>query len=280
MSDETFSANDPPLPQTTIEPSDPWEGQGPGLAHRAEVLRRLHHGAEPLLVPNVWDVASARAVADAGFPVIATSSRAVASSLGFPDDDTMPAEEAFAAIARIASRTDLPVTADLEAGYQLAPGELVARLLRANAVGCNLEDTDHHGPEVLVPAERQAKRLRAVREAAQAAGVPIVINARIDIFLHEPGNPEALLAEAIRRGEAYLAAGADCLYPIGLTDPSVIEAFVRSIGAPVNIWLRPDGPSRQTLARLGVARISLAAGLFRAALAEITRVLATLTAGT
>jgi len=238
-------------------------------ARQAATLRDLHHAAQPLLLPNVWDAATARAVADAGFPVIATSSLAVAASLGFPDDDSMPPDAAFSVVSRVAAAVDLPVTADLEAGYQLPPTEFVERMLAAGAVGCNLEDTDHHGPDVLVPVERQAERLHAVREASDAAGVPIVINARVDVFLHQFGDPESRLPEAIRRGKAYLAAGADCLYPIGLTDPETIAAFVQAVNAPVNIWLRPDGPSRETLARLGVARISLAAGLFRRSMAAV-----------
>ncbi|MDQ2743947.1 MAG: isocitrate lyase/phosphoenolpyruvate mutase family protein [Chloroflexota bacterium] len=249
------------------------------LAQQAQMLRSLHHGSEPLLLPNIWDVASAHAVAAAGFPVIATSSHAVAASLGFPDSDSMPAEAAFAVIARIAAGVDLPVTADLEAGYQLPASELVKRLLAAGAVGCNLEDSDHHGPNELVPMEKQAERLRAVREASAAAGVPVVINARIDVFLREPGDPESRLPEAVRRGKAYLATGADCLYPIGLTAPRAIETFVREVGAPVNIWLRPDGPSREELVQLGVARISLAAGLFRLAMAEVQRALEALKTG-
>lgn len=243
------------------------------LAQRAQTLRDLHHSNAPLLLPNVWDVASARAVSDAGFPVIATSSYAVAASLGFADADSMPVDAAFGVISRVASGVELPVTADIEAGYGLSPEALVTRLLDSGAVGCNLEDTDHHGSAVLVPEERQAARLRAVRDASKAAGVPIVINARIDIFMREAGSPDSLLPQAVRRGKAYLAAGADCLYPIGLTDADVIDQFVQAVAAPVNIWLRPDGPSRETLARLGVARISLAAGLFRVAMAEVTRVL-------
>lgn len=246
------------------------------LTRQAQTLRDLHRPGEPLLLPNAWDAASARAVAEAGFPVIATSSFAVAASLGFPDADSMPADVAFATIARIASGVDLPVTADIEAGYERSADDLVARLLAAGAVGCNLEDTDHHGSNVLVPVEQQVVRLQSVREAGRAAGVPIVINARVDVFMRRSDDPQSLLPEALERGRAYLEAGADCLYPIGLTDASTIEAFVQGVSAPVNIWLRPDGPSRQTLAVMGVARISLAAGLFRAAMAEITRVLETL----
>jgi 2-methylisocitrate lyase-like PEP mutase family enzyme len=245
----------------------------PDLAGQAETLRALHHGTSPLVLPNVWDAATARAVADAGFPVIATSSLAVAASLGYEDDDSMPVDEAFGAIRRIAASVDLPVTADIEAGYQLPAPELVRRLLEAGAVGCNLEDSDHHGADVLVSAERQAERLRSVREASEAAGVSLVINARVDVFLRQAGAPESRLPEAIRRGRAYLAAGADCVYPIGLTDPAAIETFVREVGAPVNIWDRPDGPTLDALAELDVARISLAAGLFRRFIAEVKRAL-------
>jgi 2-methylisocitrate lyase-like PEP mutase family enzyme len=246
------------------------------LARQAQALRDLHRPGEPLLLPNAWDAASARAVADAGFPVVATTSLAVAASLGFPDTDSMPVDQAFAAISRIAGTVDLPVTADIEAGYQLPAADLVERLLGAGAVGCNLEDTDHHGPHMLVPIEQQADRLRSVREASVAAGVPIVINARVDLFLHDSRDPQLLLPEAIRRARAYLEAGADCVYPIFLTDPAAIEAFVQAVGAPVNILLRPDGPSPAALGRLGVARISMGAGLFRAAMAEVDRVLESL----
>ncbi|MGH2447135.1 MAG: isocitrate lyase/PEP mutase family protein [Chloroflexota bacterium] len=238
---------------------------------QAETLFDLHHGSQPLLLPNVWDVASAQAVAGEGFPVIATSSRAIAASLGFPDADVMPADTAFDAVRRIAGDVDLPVTADLEAGYQLPAADFVERLLQAGAVGCNLEDTDHHGSSMLAPIERQSDRLRAIRRATNDAGVRIVINARIDIFLHGSGDPQSHLAEAIERGKAYLSSGADCLYPIGLEDTSVIAEFVREVDAPVNIWLRPNGPSLEALAKLGVARVSLASGLFHVAMKEVQR---------
>jgi len=243
------------------------------LAQQAELLRSLHHASQPLVLPNAWDVATARAVVAAGFPVVASSSHAVAESLGFPDNDTMPPDVAFGAVARIAAAVDVPVTADVEAGYELAAADFIARLLGAGAVGCNLEDSDHHGSGVLVPLERQVERLQAVRQAATAAGVPVVINARVDVFIRNAGEPETRLDEAIRRGKAYLGAGADCLYPIGLTDTATIETLVRELEAPVNIWLRPNGPSRQRLAELGVARISLASGLFRRAMSEVQRAL-------
>lgn len=246
------------------------------LVQKANLLRSLHHGSPPLLLPNAWDVASARAVEEAGFPVVATSSSAVAESLGLSDADSMPPDLVFDVIARVAASVRVPVTADLEAGYQLSSPNLVARIIDSGVVGCNLEDTDHHGPDVLVPIDRQAERIRAVREASVAAGVPLVINARVDVFIREAGGSDGRLAEGIRRGKAYRDAGADCLYPIGLRDSAAIETFVREVEAPVNIWLRAGGPSLQTLSALGVARISLASGLFRRSLNEIKRALAEL----
>lgn len=243
------------------------------LIQQAELLRSLHHGSQPLLLPNVWDVASARAVEAAGFPVVATSSYAIAESVGLDDSDSMPVEIVFEVIKRVARGVTVPVTADIEAGYQLPASDLVARLLDAGAVGCNLEDADHHGSDRLVPLDQQVERLRSIRRAADAAGVPLVINARSDVFLLEVGEPETQLDEAIRRSKAYLESGVDCLYPIGLTDASSIGTFVHEVGAPVNIWLRADGPSLRTLDALGVARVSLATGLFRRAMSEIGRAL-------
>ena len=235
------------------------------LVTRAEVLRGLHQPGNPVMLANAWDVASAQLVETAGFPAIATSSAAVALVHGFPDNDTMPLEVAFGAVHAIASRTDLPVTADLEAGYQLPAAEFVERLLAAGAVGCNLEDTDHHSDAALVDPEKQAARLSDVRAAATAAGVPIVINARVDVFARhrDAGPTPELRADAVRRGRLYLEAGADCVYPITLWDETAIAALIDEVGGNVNILLLPDGPRPPALARLGVARISMGSGLFR-----------------
>ncbi len=183
-------------------------------AEAAEEFRALHHAPEVLVLPNPWDVATARIVEAAGFPAVATSSAAVAGSLGHPDDDTMDPDVAFAAVRRIADAVAVPVTADLEGGYQLGPDELVERLLAAGAIGCNLEDTDHHGPGVLVDIDVQAERLAAIRAASRAAGVEIVINARTDAHARGLGEPAEQIDEMIRRGRRYLEACADCVYPI------------------------------------------------------------------
>lgn len=242
---------------------------------RADALRALHVPGRPLVLPNAWDAVSARAVQAAGFPAVATASAAIAESLGYDDGEQMPVDELFAAVARIARSVDVPVTADIESGYGRPPAELVERLLAAGAVGCNLEDTDHRVGG-LVDAVQQADRLAAFREAALRSGVAIVLNARVDVYAHdepvldsnpdgdEPGGqadaePERnrlRQAEAVRRGQLYAASGADCIYPILVTDDATITALVHGIGAPLNIYAQPGAPSLPRLAALGVARVS------------------------
>jgi 2-methylisocitrate lyase-like PEP mutase family enzyme len=230
-----------------------------GLAERAGALRRLHAGPRPLMVPNAWDVASARLVVKAGFPVVATSSGAVSATLGYEDNDSMPVDEAFGVIARITRSVSVPVTADIEAGYGLSPEELVDRLLIAGAVGCNLEDTDHHGGAGLVDANEHADRLRAVRHAAAQAGVEIVLNARVDVLRLE-GDRRELFEEAMRRAQLYLQAGADCVFPIRLVDDELIGEFVERVEGPVNV-VAAGAPPLERLAQLGVKRVSYAGSL-------------------
>lgn len=246
------------------------------LAAVAVALRALHTGSTMLVLPNAWDAASARAVEAAGFPAVATTSGAVARTLGYDDGEAMPADEAFAAVARVTRAVDVPVTADLEAGYGLRPDEYAERLLAAGAVGCNYEDTDHHGDGVLVDAERQAERLAAVKAAARARGVDIVLNARMDTYVNRIGSPSEMQAEAVRRGRLYLEAGADCLYPIGVTDEAAIGAIVQALAAPVNVMVRPGAPSIPRLADLGVARVTFGSGLFTVALRAFEQALADL----
>lgn len=232
---------------------------------QAEELRQLHQPGKPLVLPNAWDVASARLVEAAGFPAIATSSGAVAAAIGYDDNDTMPPEEAFGAVGRIARNVAVPVTADIERGYQLSPAELVKRLSGAGAVGCNVEDTDHHGEAELVDVDTQSAYLAAIKEAARASGTDIVLNARIDVFRTQAAVSDEILEEAVRRARSYLDAGADCVYPIRLSDDQPIAEFVQRVAAPVNIMLTPRSPSIERLAQLGVARVSLAGGLMRTA---------------
>jgi 2-methylisocitrate lyase-like PEP mutase family enzyme len=220
----------------------------------AATLRSLHVPGRPLVLPNAWDAGTARLVVEAGFPVVATSSAAVAESLGYADN-AAPSAEMFDAVRRITRSVDVPVTVDAEAGYGLPAPELVARLLDAGAVGCNLEDTDHAGGG-LTPIDKQAEYLAEVRAAA---GTDLVVNARVDVFVRSK-DQESVLAEGVERARAYLAAGADCVYPILIRSP--LKSFVDEVGGPVNVTLLPEF-SVPDLAAAGVARISLGGGLWR-----------------
>jgi 2-methylisocitrate lyase-like PEP mutase family enzyme len=219
----------------------------------------MHAGPRPLILPNVWDPVSARAFAEAGFAALATSSSAIAATLGYRDGQT-PGEEMLAAVARIARSVGIPVTADMENGYGLAPAELVGRLAGAGVAGCNLEDSDP-ATRTLTEPERQADYLAAVRAEA---GQHLVINARVDVYVRRPagaGITQAATTDAaVARAEAYLAAGADCTYPI-LAPPGELAGLVRRIGGPVNAMYQPGGPALAELAALGVARITFGGGL-------------------
>jgi 2-methylisocitrate lyase-like PEP mutase family enzyme len=246
------------------------------VRERADQLRTLHVPGKPLVLPNVWDAAGARAVVAAGFPAVATASAAVAPSLGYEDHEGTPPDEMFAAVARIAGAVAVPVTADIERGYRLPAGEIAARLVAAGAVGCNLEDSDARTGE-LVPVEEQAQLLAGVRAAAPQ----LVINARVDVFLHGSGSREERVAEAVRRGKAYAEAGADCVYPLVVDGLDLAEAraLVEGIGVPVNVAFLPGGPSLAELAEAGVARISFGPGLFRLLQGHLEAALRTIAAG-
>src|SRR5919199_560878 len=244
--------------------------QATDLGSRCDLLRSLQRPGAPLLLPNAWDVATARAVVAAGFPVVATTSGGVAATLGYDDHEGAPADEMLAAAARIARGVEAPVTVDAEAGYGMEPAELVAALRSAGAAGFNLEDTDYAAGGLRNP-DRQAEWLRAVRQAASEDDYRPVINARIDVFLGPflagagPGTQEELVPEAVRRANAYLAAGVDCVYPITLWESDALRRFMSDVRGPVNVVRLPQAPSLAQLAALGVARVSWGHLLFRGA---------------
>lgn len=224
----------------------------------ASRLRELHNGERVLVLANVWDAGGARLVEQAGYPAVATSSSAVARSRGYEDGEQMPVEVAFDAVAEIARAVPaVPVTADMESGYGLDPAEFAARLLDAGAVGCNYEDSDHSQPGALLGASFHASRIETV------ASVGVVVNARVDTFLLQRDDS---FDEGVRRARLYREAGADCVYPIGLADESLIEQFVAAVDAPVNILLRPGAPSVARLREMGVRRVSVGGGLYRVAM--------------
>ena len=230
-------------------------------AQQSELFRNKHRGPRLLLLPNAWDAMSARLFVAAGFDAIATTSGGVAWSLGYADGEQTPWAEVIAATARIVRVARVPVTADIEAGYGDAPDAVmrsVAEIIAAGAVGVNLEDGTPHGPVPIRSPADAADRIRAAREAAKAAGVPIVINGRTDLYLRNIGDEASRFGETVERGRAYLAAGADCVYPIGLRDPATMGRLVKALGAPININVRAGSPSVAELEALGVARASTA----------------------
>jgi 2-methylisocitrate lyase-like PEP mutase family enzyme len=228
----------------------------------------------PLVLANAWDVASAKAVVAAGFPVVATTSGGVAATMGYEDHEGAPAEEMLGAAARIARSVDVPVTVDAEAGYGMDPDDLVDALQRAGAAGCNLEDTDHSSGR-LVDQGRHADRLAAVRKAAADRDYGLVINARVDVFLADGGGKSQgeLLEQAVARARSYRAAGVDCVYPIFLSDEDAIVAFVGAVEGPVNILALPHAPSPDRLAELGVARISYGSLIHHRSMDDLARLL-------
>lgn len=227
----------------------------------ARKLRAMHDRSQILLLPNAWDAGSARLFEQRGFAAVATTSGGMAWSLGYQDGEQMPLAEVLAAVARITRACSVPVTVDFEGGYGTTARDVadsVGAVIEAGAAGINLEDgTPGHGP--LRPIDVAAARIVAARDAAAKSGVPLVINARVDLWMHDgPHDAAARMDEAVRRACAYLAAGADCVYPIGLSDPEALAAFVRAVDAPVNVAAGPAMPSLQELAQIGVARVTTA----------------------
>ena len=225
---------------------------------KAEDFRALHHGKRILVLPNGWDVPSARVFEDAGFPAVATSSAGMLVSLGYPDGEVVGRDEFVSAVRRIAQVLSVPVSADIVAGFGKTTKEVVATvkaILKTGAVGINIEDFAH-ATKKLYPVERQIENVKAIRKLTETSRVPLVINARTDALRFAEGDEEARVKEAIRRATAYRDAGADCVYPMGLIDATSIARFVKALDFPINVMVRKGLPPVSELQRLGVARVS------------------------
>lgn len=246
----------------------------PSQADLARQLLGLHHGPTPLLLPNAWDVTSARIFEDAGFPAIGTTSAGIANSRGYPDGEKIPRDEMLSAVRRIAEAVSVPVSADIEGGYGTTPEQVAAtvrKAIAAGAVGMNLEDGSADHPDSLTDLGRQKEIVRAAAEACEGAGVAAVLNARTDVFLHSIGAPETRLQHAIERLNAYREAGAQCLFAPGVTDADTIARLARDVAGPLNILAMAGTPPMAELAKLGVSRVSLGSGPMRATLGLLTR---------
>ncbi len=242
---------------------------------RAEALRALHHGPSPLILPNAWDVVSARLFEEAGFRAIGTTSAGIAATLGYPDGERVPRDEMLAVVGRIARAVTIPVTADIEAGYGDTSAE-AARTARAviaaGAVGLNLEDGAGDPERPLADIAAQAAKIRAVREAAAAAGVPLVINARTDVYWLAVGDADGRFVAAVERLRAYRAAGADCLFVPGVSDGAAIGRLVGAADGPLNVLASSGTPAIADLGRLGVRRVSVGSAPLRATLGLVRRI--------
>lgn len=239
---------------------------------KAERLRRLHGGPEVLVLPNAWDAVSARVIEAEGFPVIGTTSAGLAAVLGYPDGQKIPQKEMLFLIGRIAHSVSAPVTADIEAGYGDAV-KTALDLIACGVAGMNLEDMV--GDE-LAPLRTQLSVIRAVRTAAAEDGVPLVINARTDIFLAKHGDAATRFDRAVERLNAFHAAGADCLFAPGVTDKKTIGRLAAAVTGPLNILASPGAPTIPEMKALGVRRVSLGSGPSRVALGSLRDMVRTL----
>ena len=246
-------------------------------AEKAQRLLELHHGETPVVLVNVWDAASASIVEQAGFPAIATSSAALANSLGCADGQRLQWHEMLGAIRRISSSVRVPVTADIEAGFSSSVQQLSAAIddvIAAGAVGVNLEDAlpGHADRGPLYDAGDQVARIQATRRAGDKRGIHLVINARTDAYWQSGVSAEEAMRNTLKRGKAYLKAGADCIFIPGLRDAEPIRTIVQEFNSPINILATAGAPSVPELQKLGVKRISMGSGPMRAAMGLLRRI--------
>jgi 2-methylisocitrate lyase-like PEP mutase family enzyme len=245
-----------------------------GQKEQAIAFRAMHRRPRALVLPNVWDVASARIVEEAGYGALATTSAGVAFSLGYPDGERIPREEMLARVARIVNAVKVPVTADVEAGYGRRPEDaaLTAHgVIEAGAIGMNFEDSIDDPAHPLLDLNLQIERIRAIREAALKSGVLLVLNARTDTYLLEVGPPEKRYDDTLRRLAAFRDAGADCVFAPGLRDSETIRRLAADLKCPLNILAGPGSPTINELEQLGVARVSLGSSTMRATLGVLKR---------
>lgn len=247
----------------------------PTQDEKAKLFLSLHHGPRILVLPNAWDVASARIFEDAGFPAMATTSSGIANSLGYPDGQVILRDQMLEVVARIVRAVSVPVTADMEAGYGETPDDMAATaraVIEAGAVGLNLEDAIGEGSGELVETTAQKEKIRAMSDAGKKMGVEIVLNARTDIYLEEVGKVSTRAERTIERLNAYREAGAACLFAPGVKDAATIERLVRGVRGPLNILGTAGTPSARELEMLGVARVSVGGGPMRVTMAVVSRI--------
>lgn len=242
---------------------------------KASLFRAMHTEGRMLVLPNAWDVISAKLFEEAGFPAVATTSAGIANALGYPDGQVISREEMLFIVRRIANSLEVPVSADIEAGYGAnAIGEVLKTIqgvLDSGAVGINLEDAGEE-QGTLVEKSLQVERIQAIRQLAAASGVPLVINARTDPYFFPHLTPQEQFEIAVDRANAYFAAGADSLFVPIVTDRMTISNLVKAIEGPLNVLVLPGVPPLAELEEMGVRRVSMGSGGHRATLAVVRRI--------
>ena len=237
---------------------------------KAKRFYDLHHSGKLLILPNIWDCLGANLLESLHYPAIATASASVAFTNGFDDGQNISFDSVLAILKKIAGSVNIPVSADIESGFAENDTELkpnIKQLLATGIVGINIEDTDKQTTSI-VPIETQCERIRLIKKVAEEMGVSLFINARADVYLRGKNfdTPELKFEEALRRGRAYKAAGADCFYPIGMTRQEDIKRMVEQLQMPVNVITIPDIPELNVLNELGVSRVSLGPSFLKIAI--------------
>jgi 2-methylisocitrate lyase-like PEP mutase family enzyme len=244
-------------------------------AEKAEQFRKLHLGPRILALPNAWDVASARILEEAGHPAIATTSAGVAFSLGYSDGQRVSRDQMLEVVGRIAHAVRVPVTADMESGYGTTVKDMMetARaVIAAGAIGMNLEDVTGDDESSHVEVSLQQEKIRAIREASSSLGVPLVLNARTDVYLMPIGEAATRFERTVERLRAYRQAGADCVFAPGVSERDTIAELVKAIAAPLNILVSTNCPSLAELEKMGVARVTAGSAAMRATLGLVRRI--------
>lgn len=245
-------------------------------SEKADLLKKLHHSGQMLVLPNIWDAAGAMMLEDLGYPAVATASAAIARAHGYEDGEHIPFEFLLTIVSQIVKSVGVPVTVDIETGYAGDRETLksnIRRLIAAGVAGINFEDSDVRSRE-LVPVEEQVEQLKLIARAAERENTRLFINARTDVFLVSAGLSESQkLALAIERGRAYVEAGADSVYPIFVREEETIATLVAALKVPVNILARAGAPDLDVLQRLGVSRVSFGPNVQKAAYQKIETIL-------
>ena len=238
---------------------------------KAQTLLALHTNEDLLVLPNVWNPIGARVLEKQGYPAVATASAAIAESLGYVDGENIRLETVLDILRRIARSVNVPVTADIEAGYAESTTllkETIVSIMQMGVVGINIEDSMVEGQSLRSVAE-QCERIAAIREVAASYDIHLVINARVDSFLVGGfGSDQEIMEDAVMRAKAYVDAGADCIYPVGPGDKETVSQLRRRISAPLNILASASAAGLSDLQRMGINRVSFGPFIFRSCLSK------------